>query len=233
MVENKMRATTVIIATILLIGGLFAAASINRCSASIVSHSATTLETLAADGETIITVVINEVMADNEATIQSPHGDYSDWIELYNYGDYSIDLSGIYLTDNLANPTWQFPTGTTIIPNSYLVVWADGYSEIGALHADFRLNANGETIGLLASDGWTVIDSLTLGKQIEDVSYGRLPDGSSSWSYLTTPTAGRANVAGTRSITSTPWPIWILIILGLVACIGVLLKDKIRAKRKQ
>jgi len=231
--KNKIQASAFIVVIVLLTGGLLAAVGINDCSASIVTQSVIALETVGVADEAAVTVVINELMADNEATIQSPDGTSSDWIELFNNGDNSVDLSGMYLTDDLTNPTWQFPAGTVIEAYSYLLVWADGDSGQDALHADFKLNANGETVALLASDGETVLDSITFGKQIEDVSYGRLPDGSASWSYMTTSSAGEANAENARSTLSTPWPIWLFIALTLTACIAVLVKDKIRARRKQ
>ena len=54
---------------------------------------------------------INEFMADNDSTIQDPDGGgYPDWIELYNAGPNSIDLGGMYLTDDMNDPTkWMIP----------------------------------------------------------------------------------------------------------------------------
>ena len=65
-------------------------------------------------------LVINEFMADNEETIEDPDepGEFPDWIELYNGSDSTIILSGMFLTDDLSEPTkWQIPTavsGTTL-----------------------------------------------------------------------------------------------------------------------
>jgi len=233
MAQNKIQASTVIIVTILLTAGLLVAANINKCSASVVTQSATLRETDTVANEAIVAVVINEFMADNDAAVESPYGTYPDWIELYNWGDATVDLSGMYLTDDLADPTWQFDDGIVIGPKSYLLIWADGQPGRGALHTSFRVLANGGTLGLFASDGETLIDSVVYDKQLRDISYGRIADGDPSWSYLETATAGEANIANARAPTSTPWPIWILIILALAACIAVLLKDKIRARRKK
>ncbi len=55
-------------------------------------------------------LVINEIMADNRRTIQDPcsAGAYPDWIELYNASDQTITLNGMYLTDDVNDPTkWQ------------------------------------------------------------------------------------------------------------------------------
>lgn len=233
MEKNKIRASAVIIVAILLTGVLFAAPYINTWSTSFVNQSIALLETLTVADESVVTVVINELMADNDAAVQSTDGTYPDWIELYNTDNSSVDLSGMYLTDNLANPTWQFPSGTVIGANSYLVVWADGNVAQGPLHADFRLNANGETVGLLASDGVTLIDSVTYDKQIQDISFGRTYDGSSSWSYMTTPTPSESNVRNSQANGATPWPIWLFIILALVACGAVVLKNRLQVRKKK
>lgn len=138
-------------------------------------------------------VFINEFMANNDAAIAGPEGDYPDWIELYNSGSESVDLSGMYLTDDLANPSaWQFPSGTIIVPNGFLVIWADNTANSGSIYADFGLNATGEEIGLFANDEETLIDSVTFGPQDDDTSFGRIPDGGSSWSFLI-PTPGSPN----------------------------------------
>ena len=58
-------------------------------------------------------LVINELMADNETTIEDPNepGTYPDWIELYNGSDETIVLNGLFLTDDPNDPTkWQIPT---------------------------------------------------------------------------------------------------------------------------
>lgn len=222
MVENKMQATTMIIAAILLTGGLFAVVNIEASAA---------VNGVAYTGS--IPVVINEFMADNDAAVPSPYGDYPDWIELFNKSNATVDLSGIYLTSNLTNPTWQFAAGTKIGPKSYLVIWADDKTRRGPLHTDFTVKANGGTLGLFASDGETLIDSVVYDKQLRDSSFGRTHDGDSSWSYMATPTAGEANIANVQPTSSTPWPIWVFIILALVACIGFVLKDKIRARKKK
>ena len=138
-------------------------------------------------------VFINEFMANNDAAIAGPEGDYPDWIELYNSGSESVDLSGMYLTDELANPNaWQFPSGTIIVPNGFLVIWADNTANSGSIYADFGLNATGEEIGLFANDEETLIDSVAFGPQDDDTSFGRIPDGGSSWSFLI-PTPGSPN----------------------------------------
>ncbi len=61
-------------------------------------------------------LVINEIMAANTRTIQDPceSDEYPDWIELYNASNSAIALNGLYLTDDVNDPTkWQIPPATT------------------------------------------------------------------------------------------------------------------------
>jgi hypothetical protein len=45
-----------------------------------------------------------------------------DWIELFNYGETAIDLTGWYLTDIKAEHIWTIPGSPTILPNDRLVL---------------------------------------------------------------------------------------------------------------
>jgi hypothetical protein len=114
-------------------------------------------------------VVINEILASNRSTNRDPQRQYDDWIELYNPTNVSADVAGMYLTDDSSTPTkWQFPVGspsTTIAPHGYLLIWADGDTASTGLHASFRLEAAGEEVVLVASDGTTVIDNLSFDQQ--------------------------------------------------------------------
>ena len=147
----------------------------------------------AAEGPAI---AINELLASNNLNAADAQGQYDDWIELYNLETSSVDLGGMYLTDDLDTPTkWQIPAGTTIEAQGYLVIWADGDVQDEGLHAGFELQAAGEEIALVATDGSTLIDSVTFGVQTADVSFGRYPDGTGAFRYLADPTAGQANIA--------------------------------------
>ncbi len=178
-------------------------------------------------------LVINELMADNDVTVIGPYGNYPDWLELYNGGDDLVDLSGMYLVEDLGNATWKFPKGTIIEPDSYLLIWADAETAQDSLHLSFRLRANGGTLGLLASDRKTLIDFVLYDKQIRDVSYGRIPDGSLSWNHMTHPTPGKANFLSTQANTSTSWPIWLFIVSAIGVCVAVVLKGRFQARGKK
>ncbi|MYB63204.1 lamin tail domain-containing protein [Candidatus Poribacteria bacterium] len=146
-------------------------------------------------------VVINELMADNDNVIMDPQGDFDDWLELYNSTDSSMDLSGMYLSDKEDNPTkWQFPVGTMIQANGYLIVWLDedhnDETATEGLHANFKLSKGGETVMLVGPDaeGNMVLDSVTFGDQETDISYGRLPNGTGEFQTVSA-TPGAVNEA--------------------------------------
>ncbi len=144
-------------------------------------------------------LVVNEFMASNSATFANGNGNYSDWIEIYNPTTEAVDMAGMSLTDDLTDPTkWQFPSGdpslTVIDSHDRLLIWADG--EQGTeLHAGFSLSADGEALGLFDADG-TLVDSVTFGRQMMGVSYGRYPDGGSTWQHMPSPTPTAANKQG-------------------------------------
>ncbi len=142
-------------------------------------------------------VVINELLAKNDATNQDDAGEYDDWVELFNLSSNAVDLSGKYLTDDLANKTkWQFPSGSIIDPEGFMLIWCDNDSNQTGLHANFKLSASGESIALIDNDGISVLDSIVFGPQTADVSFGRYPDGGNAITFLN-PTPGAPN-----SITS-------------------------------
>jgi len=154
-------------------------------------------------------VKINEIMASNESTVADPQGEYDDWIELYNPTALTLDLAGLYLTDDVDAPTaWQFPLFepelTLIEPGGYLLIWADDDAGDTGLHATFKLAAAGEAVGLFDADGLTRLDTIEFPEQRQDVSYGRLSDNASQWALLDTPTPGSANHRQTEGFVATP-----------------------------
>ena len=136
-------------------------------------------------------VVINELMADNDNVVMDPQGDNDDWVELFNRTDSPVDLTGMYLSDKVDNPTkWQFPDGTVIAANGYLIVWCDEDHDDEAategLHSNFKLSKSGETVLRVDSDanGNTVLDTVVFGEQETDVSYGRIPNGTGDFQVV-------------------------------------------------
>ncbi len=158
-------------------------------SIDIQSPSGVSIEAASASSGTG-PLYINEFMASNVSTIMDSNNEYDDWVEIYNADpNNSINVGGMYLTDDLANPTkcqisTANPSQTTIPPHGVLLLWLDGQPAQGVLHINTKLSKSGEQLGLFASDGTTQIDSLTFGPQGDDVSFGRQPDGGANWVYF-------------------------------------------------
>jgi len=143
---------------------------------------------------------INEIQAINNTIIQDENGEYEDWIELYNGSDLPIDIGGLYITDDFTIPTkYQIsnsnPDITTIKKGGFLLLWADQSMEQGLLHLDLKLNGNGEELAIVRviENDTTFLDQISFGNQVEDVSYGRKPDGSDNWFSISLPTPNLPN----------------------------------------
>jgi hypothetical protein len=141
--------------------------------------------------------MIHEVLAQN-VSAHLNGGAYPDVIELYNSGSTDIDLAGKSITDDPNLKTkYVFPSGTSIVAGSYLVLYADtAAAGTPGLHAGFALDSDGDGVYLFdsPSNGQTLLDSVTFGIQIGDYSIGRTGVGRDVWT-LCTPTIGAVNAA--------------------------------------
>ncbi len=143
-------------------------------------------------------LVINEFMADNETTVSDQDDEYDDWIELFNNSDEAISLEGYYLSDDPTEPDlWMFPD-TTIMAGGYLIIWADKDEDQAGLHADLKLSASGENV-LLSDASLNLIDEVSFGEQTTDISYGRYPNGTGDFDFMS-PTFDMENISGITGI---------------------------------
>ncbi len=137
-------------------------------------------------------LVINEIMASNESTATDQDGEYDDWLELYNNSSETLSLDNLYLSDDPDDLlAWPFPSGLTIAPDSYLIVWCDKDDEQDGIHADIKFSSDGESAILSYADG-TIIENITFGAQTDDISYARNPNGTGDF-VLQAPTFGVNN----------------------------------------
>lgn len=140
-------------------------------------------------------LVINEVLADNNGGLSDEDGEYTDWIEIYNYGEEDINLKGYGITNDLEEPFyWTFPE-VNIPPKSFIIVRASGKDRkdnLNFLHTNFKINKKGENIYLAHTSG-EIIDSLEVPESDENISFGRKPDGTSNYAILSKATPGSSN----------------------------------------
>jgi hypothetical protein len=114
--------------------------------------------------------------------LANPSGNNNDFFEIYNPQPQPVDLSGLHLTDNLDDHTqYRIPDLSFIGvgEQGFTEFIADGDPEDGANHVNFRLNGDGEALGLFTVTGG-LIDALSFGRQDNGISEGRFPDGAES-----------------------------------------------------
>lgn len=142
---------------------------------------------------------INEVLVINDSNYVDTYGQRSGWIEIFNSAYNTVDIGGMYLTNDPANPTkYWIPKGdpiTRIAPRNYILFFADAAPSRGIQHLNFKL---GETdyLALYEVNGRTLIDAIKLGPQKADVSFGRIEDGGVEWGFLEKTTPGANNYTG-------------------------------------
>jgi hypothetical protein len=146
-------------------------------------------------GQSTLDLRINEILVANDSNYVDDFGQHSPWIEIFNSAYNKVNIGGLYLTDDLSDPTkYLIAKGqpvTSIPTRSYIVFWADSLTSRGILHLNFTLTA-GETLALFDSNGKTLIDSMRVPPSIgRNESFGRLGDGSEMKGLLhkTTPNA--------------------------------------------
>jgi hypothetical protein len=146
-------------------------------------------------------IKINEICPNNYISYEDSYDEKGDWVEFYNAGSSSVNMAGMYLTDDFSDLTkFRIPSGsssaTTISSHNHRIFWFDEETYKGPIHASFKLSGNGERLALVASDGITIIDSVSFPALTYDVTYGRTSDGSSSWSFFPIPTPDDDNTGG-------------------------------------
>jgi len=153
-------------------------------------------------------LIISEFLAVNDKGLKDFNGERSDWVEIHNAGDATVDLTGWSLTDDAKDlAKWTFPD-IKIESGGYLLVFASGANQVRAdreLHVNFKLSASGEYLGLVKPDGRTVAHHFLMKypRQRDDISYGVprdwQPDATSVTSviagpvYFLRPTPGAPN----------------------------------------
>ena len=173
-------------------------------SPALAEHTVYTFS-VALSGIAADDVVVNELMADNDAVVADSQGDFEDWVELYNTGSTTADLAGHHLTDDLDNLTkYTFPAGASIAPGDYLIVWLDedsSDSTPGELHANFKLSKGGEPIHFVSPD-LDIIDETSFGALDTDIAWARSPNGTGMFRVQAPTFDGDNDVSSARDIST-------------------------------
>jgi hypothetical protein len=97
-------------------------------------------------------VIFNEIMASNATTLmEEDYFNFADWIEVYNSGTSSVNLSDYNLSDdhNIFQK-WQFPA-YTLAAGQYFLIYCD--KEGTGMHTTFGLRADGKALYLCNKTG--------------------------------------------------------------------------------
>ena len=162
--------------------------------------------TVKKSGDVTGSLIINEVMAANVDQFVSPAYNFDGWMELYNTSGTTLDLTGLYLSDDASNlKKWRIPTTVGTIPAyGYKVIWFDSNS-IASQNAPFKLDVDGGTIYLSDASG-KQIASQAYPQALERVSYARTTDGGTTWSQTSMPTPGASNATSQFATTQLDAP---------------------------
>jgi hypothetical protein len=137
----------------------------------------------------------NTALRINEWMAQPADG--PDWFEIFNSTNLPVDMTRLVLTDDPATSgtnEFRVPPLSFIGASSFVQWFADSNPDQGRNHVNFDLDAQGEAIRLYATNGSTIIDTITFGSQSLGVSQGRIPDGfTNSISFPGSPTPAESN----------------------------------------
>jgi hypothetical protein len=144
-------------------------------------------------------IFINEISAKNSG-VNDNYGNSDDWFEIYNGGTDTLNLTGLYVTDNFSHPD-KFKIRTKgeennmIAPTGYKVFWADEQEHQGSNHCSFKLSGDGERIGIYQIIGkdTLAIDTISYGLQKDLFTWGRYPDGSANFTFMNIITPNDSN----------------------------------------
>ena len=129
------------------------------------------------------TVVINEYLAHTDLP-------QTDFIELYNHGGNTVDLSGAILSDRADLDKFVLPPGTLLAPGAFI---AYDQATMG-----FSLSSHGDNIFLsyTGATGRFTIDAVQFAATQNGISSGRYPDGADGLYELMTNSPAASNTTG-------------------------------------
>jgi hypothetical protein len=163
-------------------------------------------------GELVLSEIASVNPGGGPRAARDDHGDYDDWIELYNAADHPVDLAGLQISDNADNPArWRIPEDPAfeVHAKSYVLLFADGETFQGSAHLPFGLARAGESL---------VVSTIS-GEKIAGTTFPEMRGGQSwaageggAFALCETPTPGAANLCEDvtpppkKEYAAYPWP---------------------------
>ena len=129
-------------------------------------------------GQGTANIKISEVEVSNISGLEDEYGFHEPWIELTNTSWSTEELGGCYMTNNravlnkkLSAPQriklmYFIPRGdsrTSVKPKQQIVFFADGRTNLGTLHLNFKLDSTKTNfVAFYEGDGETLLDSVSV-----------------------------------------------------------------------
>ena len=135
-------------------------------------------------------IEISEYITKNTRVNYDSHGNYYDWVEIYNKSGEDVTLRKVFISDNTENlRKYELPE-ITIKKDEYLLLYfsKDKVSYDDNIYVPFGLSNDDECI--VISDGEKIFDKVDIVELPENISYGKVDD---EFKYFTTPTPGYEN----------------------------------------
>ncbi len=134
---------------------------------------------------------ISEIMTKNTYTLEDNFHEYSDYIELYNGYNKTINLEGYHISDiEYETNRWTFPN-MEIKAHEYIIVYATGRNTCtdNICHTNFKLSSKGEVLTLTDPSG-NIINKFTYPELANDLAYGFIGN---NYKILNEPSPGKEN----------------------------------------
>ncbi len=133
---------------------------------------------------------ISEIMTKNTYTLEDDFHEYSDYIEIYNGYNKTINLENYHLSDmEYETNRWTFPN-IEIKAHEYLIIFATGRNTCNKYcHTNFKLSSKGETITLTDPNG-NIINKFSYPETSNDIAYGFIGN---NYKLLDSPSPGEEN----------------------------------------
>ena len=149
-----------------------------------------------------VVLVINELMASNAGVVMSPAINFDSWIEVYNPSDQTVNLGGMYLSDDANNlKKWQMPSDMGKVPaKGFKVIWLGSndiklgrnQDPVGTKQAPFKLDCDGGTIYLSDNNG-SLVTSEEYPSALSRTAWARTTDGGNDWGWTANATPEASN----------------------------------------
>jgi Lamin Tail Domain len=137
------------------------------------------------------TLVINELMSDNDAAWIDEAGEVGDYIEIANISAKAVKLRD-YALRGASGRAFEFPD-RELAAGGFVVVFADGDEDQGPLHASWKLSSQGERVQLFERATDRVLDEVDLPALGLNETFSRFPSGTGQLEVCRYATPERAN----------------------------------------